>query len=296
MRTETLNEFIVLAKHLSFVSAARELYISQPSLSTHIISLEKELGFNLFVRSGSVLYLTQAGSVFLRYAQRTLRELGEGIRKSAAVAVELPPVSIPSLPPSSPYYDALTRLEGHSFVFVDLKEGIPSFVAVEKGIVDAGIHFDYSGISLMCEQAEALGIAYIPAGTAQMSIAVMKSHPLAARSQITRQDLRGLKIAITSGAHFDSWKLLVLETIGEDLGLEFNLNQLRSIRNLAILDMGDNAHICGTEVIHECFDARDDVVIFDYLDGQLIQYAEGFVFKRANKQAEAFLQALVAEL
>jgi DNA-binding transcriptional LysR family regulator len=50
MKIETLNEFVVFAKHMNFSSAARELYCSQPGLSNHIMTLEKELGFALINR------------------------------------------------------------------------------------------------------------------------------------------------------------------------------------------------------------------------------------------------------
>ncbi|MDR1185197.1 MAG: LysR family transcriptional regulator, partial [Coriobacteriales bacterium] len=40
VKTEVLNEFVVLVKCQSFTEAARELFISQPCLSEHISMLE----------------------------------------------------------------------------------------------------------------------------------------------------------------------------------------------------------------------------------------------------------------
>ena len=41
MRTEYLREFVVFSRHLSFTEAAKELFIAQSTLSTHIAALEK---------------------------------------------------------------------------------------------------------------------------------------------------------------------------------------------------------------------------------------------------------------
>lgn len=39
-----LESFIAIAKNKSFSKAARELYLTQPTLSNHMQNLEKELG------------------------------------------------------------------------------------------------------------------------------------------------------------------------------------------------------------------------------------------------------------
>ncbi len=50
MDIERLREFAEVAKLRSFTRAAEELGVSQPSLSRHLASLEKELGFMLLER------------------------------------------------------------------------------------------------------------------------------------------------------------------------------------------------------------------------------------------------------
>ncbi|MDR1014990.1 MAG: LysR family transcriptional regulator [Coriobacteriales bacterium] len=295
MRIETLDEFVVLAKHLNFTEAAKELFVSQPSLSTHIAGLERELGFNLFVRSGSMLYLTQAGTVFLGCAQEMLSVLRKGLEESGSVATELPPVSMAGLSFDSPYYRALMRVRDQPFVFVDMIEEVTVLRALEKGIIDLGLHFDYSDIPSIRERAESHGIAFMPAGSGTLNISVMRSHPLAAKERLTREDLRGLRITITSGAHYDTWKLLVLHTLGEDLNFEFNLYQLRSMRNLAFLDLGDSAHVCGAEAT-ACFGGRPDVVTFEEVDGKVLHYPEGFICRQSDHQARTLLDALLEQL
>ena len=55
-----LEYFLVAAEELSFTKAARRLFISQQSLSSHIANMEKELDIALFHRT-SPLTLTYAG-------------------------------------------------------------------------------------------------------------------------------------------------------------------------------------------------------------------------------------------
>lgn len=65
MNTTQLQYFLVLADALNYTTAAERLYITQPTLSRNIMSLEEELDTKLFVRSGSGIALTAAGKVFL---------------------------------------------------------------------------------------------------------------------------------------------------------------------------------------------------------------------------------------
>lgn len=74
MNISSFDYFVVLARERSFTKAAQQLHITQQSLSSHIASLEEELGCQLLVRHVP-LELTYAGTVFLRYAGTVQREL-----------------------------------------------------------------------------------------------------------------------------------------------------------------------------------------------------------------------------
>lgn len=65
MLLETIEEFCVLARVRSYTKAARELHVSQPTLSRHIKALEAEMGFELVGSHNNHLYLTQEGQHFL---------------------------------------------------------------------------------------------------------------------------------------------------------------------------------------------------------------------------------------
>jgi len=72
MERRHLEAFICVAKTLSFSKAAEKMYISQPTVSAYINTLEKSLGAQLFVRNTKEVALTKAGRDFLSYAQKIL--------------------------------------------------------------------------------------------------------------------------------------------------------------------------------------------------------------------------------
>lgn len=66
-----LNYFYVCAEELNFTRAAKQLFISQQSLSNHIKKLEEEFGVQLFNR-GAHITLTEAGECLYRNARDIL--------------------------------------------------------------------------------------------------------------------------------------------------------------------------------------------------------------------------------
>jgi DNA-binding transcriptional LysR family regulator len=69
-----LNSFLHAAENLSFSEAAKHLHLTQPTISHHIKALERDLGVELFIRSGSNLKLTEAGRLLLPRARKLFRQ------------------------------------------------------------------------------------------------------------------------------------------------------------------------------------------------------------------------------
>lgn len=72
MNTEELKTFIILSKVKNFTLAAEQLFIAQSTVTNRISELEKEVGKRLFTRGSKTITLTEAGQIFLRYAERIL--------------------------------------------------------------------------------------------------------------------------------------------------------------------------------------------------------------------------------
>jgi DNA-binding transcriptional LysR family regulator len=69
-----LRAFVYAAESLSFSEAARQLHLTQPTISHHIKALEKTLGVELFSRSGHTLKLTEAGRLLLPFANQLINQ------------------------------------------------------------------------------------------------------------------------------------------------------------------------------------------------------------------------------
>lgn len=67
-----------VAHFRSFSKAADALFLTQPSVTARIQSLERDLGEPLFERNGRGVRLTEMGTTFLPYARRALKALQEG--------------------------------------------------------------------------------------------------------------------------------------------------------------------------------------------------------------------------
>ena len=85
MELSQIRYFVKLAEALSFTEAAKELFITQSTLSISMKQLEDELGVQLFDRIGKKVYITDSGTTFLRYASEAMRSLNEGVQEVNAL-------------------------------------------------------------------------------------------------------------------------------------------------------------------------------------------------------------------
>lgn len=70
MNLKQIEAFVHIAEGGSFSRAARELFLTQPTISAHISSLEKELNARLFVRNTKEVSLSEEGKVLYAYAKQ----------------------------------------------------------------------------------------------------------------------------------------------------------------------------------------------------------------------------------
>lgn len=101
MDFKQLESFIAIVKYNSFSKAARELYLTQPTISNHIQNLEKDLGIILFDRKGKSIELTFEGKIFNEHARNILKKRDEALfelndmKGKYEILLELPASSVP---------------------------------------------------------------------------------------------------------------------------------------------------------------------------------------------------------
>ncbi len=74
MTLTQLKYAVCAAGENSMNAAAKKLYISQPSLSSAVASLEKELEIPIFNKSKTGISLTPEGEEFIGYARQVLEQ------------------------------------------------------------------------------------------------------------------------------------------------------------------------------------------------------------------------------
>jgi DNA-binding transcriptional LysR family regulator len=72
MELHQLEYFVAVAEEASFTRAAQRIHVAQPGVSAQIGRLERELGQQLFDRSGRRVRLTEVGAAVLPYARAAL--------------------------------------------------------------------------------------------------------------------------------------------------------------------------------------------------------------------------------
>jgi DNA-binding transcriptional LysR family regulator len=72
-----LEAFCKVYELKSFSKAGQDLFLSQPTISAHIASLEEQLGIPLFDRVGRGILATQAGDVLYGHAQRIFKDVAQ---------------------------------------------------------------------------------------------------------------------------------------------------------------------------------------------------------------------------
>jgi len=152
MDIKQLRYFIAIAEEGSLSAAAQRVNVAQPSLSQHVLSLERDLGVKLLERSPRGVSLTQAGDVLLSHAREIVAALDnavEAVRRSGTepmgdVSFGLP--SSVSMVLSVPLAETV-RLELPK-VRLRAIEAMSGFIQtwLEDQSIDLGILYDVSAV------------------------------------------------------------------------------------------------------------------------------------------------------
>lgn len=192
MNTKNLDTFIAVSKYASINAAAEALFISPPALQQQLNRLESEIGFRLLDRTPGGIRLTPAGSAFLdgvekmRYSMelllthcRGLDSLSSCIRIGAILGLQ--PDLFPRV--SGLFYQKYPHviqkpvMESEDQLFSDL----------DSGALDAIEYFD-------CPKAHAAGRDFEALIWEGRDCLMSPNHPLAARKELTLEDLKGQHI------------------------------------------------------------------------------------------------------
>ncbi|WP_223588023.1 LysR family transcriptional regulator [Neobacillus bataviensis] len=78
MNIDHLEAFMYVVHLESIHKAAEALYLSQPTVTARIKTLERDLGIELFLRKGRSLTLSEEGKAFIPYAEQIIKTYNQG--------------------------------------------------------------------------------------------------------------------------------------------------------------------------------------------------------------------------
>lgn len=216
----TLNQLIYFQKVATLENyhhAADELYISQPSLSRSMASLEEELGIVLFKKEGRGVVLTKAGHLFLEHANKILSDCDIAKNKMQEISGSGGKIDIGYVFPLAGYYiphnvrNFLTQAENEKVVFNFWQNHTPAIAKkVRSGELDVGF-----GGCLIKDDLE-----YFPLIDQKMVIITPKGHELQGKDSVPLDALGRYPVI---GYDKDCWMGIHLRALYKKYGITPNI-------------------------------------------------------------------------
>lgn len=193
MNLSQLYYFRSLVEEGSFSAATEKLYVTQSTLSVAISNLEKELGAQLLRKKRNGVILTDAGKEFYHAVltvTNTLDESIDAIRNKAASENSLIRIGAVYSVQSRSWSNLLREYRKLTSNKVRLKIVQGTTETLLAGLKEGELDLVFAG--LLPENDP--GITSIPCFTQSAVLVVNKDNPLASRSSISLEELKGHRV------------------------------------------------------------------------------------------------------
>ena len=237
MELRQLEYFVTVAEEASFTRAASRLFVAQPGVSAQIRRLERELGEELFDRSGHTVRLTKVGTEVLPYARAALEsaagirltvdELTGKMRGSLVIGSvsSCSPLGMPDM--LTDFHKACPAVE------ISLVEGVSSYLVdeLQRGRIDIA----FLGLSLTTPP----GLEVEVIADERITAAMSKDDSLAEESSITLHAIRNRDmICLPSGSGVRASLDEVCGTLGFQPRIAFEATDPGVLAQFAIRGLG----------------------------------------------------------
>lgn len=241
----TLQQLRILkavATEKNFTKAAELLYLSQPSLSKQIKTLEKNLDVLLINRENNKISLTESGKVFLQYSERILALCEESCRALIDLKNgERGNLTIGASQTIGTYLmPRVLALFAQNYPQIDLKVQVNSTRIIARNILNREIDLAVVGGKIPNELKKNLSVEHFVED--EFSLIISRSHPFAKKKIITKEDLYHLNF-ITLNSNSTIRKFIddiltqnQIET--KQLKIIMQLNSIEGIKTAVSLGLG----------------------------------------------------------
>ncbi len=235
MELRQVRYVAAVARHLHFTRAAGELGLAQPALSQQVRALERELGVELFDRTGRRVRLTEAGAAFVVWAERILADVAAaeaemaefaGLRRGRVVVGATPVHAVGRVDLPGLLADFHVR---HPGIEVALREATTDDLVGDLllGRIDVAVGALIGG-------AVPAGISAHPLYAEDLVVMTAPGHPLAARSRVSVADLAAEALVLsTPGSPIRRAVMAAADAAGVSVRVAFEASEPALVRSLA---------------------------------------------------------------
>lgn len=248
-----LRCFHAVAQEGSFTSAARALFVGQPSITTHVRGLERRFGVELFCRHGHNVELTDTGRALLAVTQRIFsleNEAEEVMRAASGLKTGL--LKIGSIGPQ--LVTEMIVAFGQRYPDVDLSVSLGNSQEVLAGLLEFR-----SDVAILPEVENDLRFFSLPYSRNRVVLLVSRNHAWAKRKSVRIEELDGERMVLRE---MGSATRRVFEDALTDAGVAvrrvLEIESREAVREAVASDIGvgisleeeayDDARICTLQV------------------------------------------------
>ncbi|WP_320968394.1 LysR family transcriptional regulator [Hungatella hathewayi] len=210
MTIQQLKYIIKIVECGSITEAARQLFISQPSLSAALKELESEFGIELFYRTAKGISLTADGTEFLSYARQIIEQTqlleqrytnGKPAKRLCSVSTQHYAFAV------NAFVSLISRIDTDEYEFTlretrtyEIIEDVANFRS-EVGI----IYFSQFNEKVLKKLLKENHLLFIPLFEAAPHVFISSMHPLTGRKEVTLEDLEDYPFLAFEQGTFNSF-------------------------------------------------------------------------------------------
>ncbi len=231
MTITQLQYFVTVVKLNSITKAAKQLYVSQPAISSSIKELEKEFNTSLFVRYNNQLVLTDEGHHLYKLAANLLasfENVGDDMRnyvqKTSVLKIGVPPMLGSFIVPS------LVQEYAKENPNIEIQLMELGSVANQRAILNRELS---CGFTIRYKDNMDVSLDFIKIVNTSLFFAINKTNPLAKYKEISIKDIKNTPIILMKE---DCLQSSLIQEEFEKNGIVPNIkirtNQLYTIKEL----------------------------------------------------------------
>jgi LysR family hydrogen peroxide-inducible transcriptional activator len=236
MNLKDLKYLVALADTGHFGKAAERSFVSQPTLSAQLKKLEEYLGVKLVERQPKNVQLTEVGRQIVIRARRMLDEGDEIVALARSNTDPFAgKLKIALIPTVGPYL--LPR------VMQRIRKGLPHLGLMlyeyQTEALLKRLHDGEIDLGIMAMPALADGVESRDLYRENFTVALPNNHPLAAKSNIKVQDLKGHTLLLLEDGHcLRDQALEVCSRVDVKEAEDFRATSLETLRQMVVAGLG----------------------------------------------------------